>query len=175
MDGFRGRGAGWGWAGPLGRLGAHPQSTSSLFREPVGDVSSEWVSRQSEPHMSLKLENLKQEWALGASVSDPWSWGSRDPVREEEDIPGHAAWEDPAPLCPELIQGGSSGPPTACAPGPETLCLCWDFKEGSAIDAANVRWAWGVLNPTSAPQRHYFANKGPPSQSHGFSRSHEWM
>ena len=175
MDGFRGRGAGWGWAGPLGRLGAHPQSTSSLFREPVGDVSSEWVSRQSEPHMSLKLENLKQEWALGASVSDPWSWGSRDPVREEEDIPGHAAWEDPAPLCPELIQGGSSGPPTACAPGPETLCLCWDFKEGSAIDAANVRWAWGVLNPTSAPQRHYFANKGPPSQSHGFSRSHVQM
>ena len=24
-------------------------------------------------------------------------------------------------------------------------------------------------------QRHYFANKGPPSQSYGFSRSHVWM
>lgn len=123
MDGFRGRGVGWGWAGPLGRLGAHAQSTSSLFREPVGDVSSEWVSRQSEPHMSLKLEDLKQEWVLGASVSDPWSWGSRDPVRDGEDIPGHAAWEDPAPLCPELIQGGSSAPPRHVPQGLRH-CLC---------------------------------------------------
>ena len=24
-------------------------------------------------------------------------------------------------------------------------------------------------------QRHYFANKGPPSQSYGFSRSHVWL
>ena len=24
-------------------------------------------------------------------------------------------------------------------------------------------------------QRHYFANKGPPSQGYGFSRSHVWM
>ena len=24
-------------------------------------------------------------------------------------------------------------------------------------------------------QRHYFANKGPSSQSHGFSSSHVWM
>ena len=24
-------------------------------------------------------------------------------------------------------------------------------------------------------QRHYFANKGPSSQGHGFSRSHLWM
>ena len=24
-------------------------------------------------------------------------------------------------------------------------------------------------------QRHYFANKGPPSQSYGFSCSHVWM
>ena len=24
-------------------------------------------------------------------------------------------------------------------------------------------------------QRHYFANKGPPSQSYGFSSSHVWM
>ena len=24
-------------------------------------------------------------------------------------------------------------------------------------------------------QRHYFANKGPSSQSYGFSRSHVWM
>ena len=24
-------------------------------------------------------------------------------------------------------------------------------------------------------QRHYFANKGPPSQSYRFSTSHEWM
>ena len=24
-------------------------------------------------------------------------------------------------------------------------------------------------------QRHYFANKGPSSQSYGFSSSHEWM
>ena len=24
-------------------------------------------------------------------------------------------------------------------------------------------------------QRHYFANKGPPSQGYGFSSGHEWM
>lgn len=49
---------------------------SFLFREPVGNVSSEWVSRQGKPHTSLELEDLKQERASGASVSDLWSWGS---------------------------------------------------------------------------------------------------
>ena len=86
MDGlkgeFRGRGAGWGWPGSLGCLGAHAQSTSSLFHELVGDALNEWVSRQGEPHVSLELEDLKQEWPSGASVLDPCSSGSRDPVKE---------------------------------------------------------------------------------------------
>ena len=36
----------------------------------------------------------------------------------------------------------------------------------------------GKLWPTkqhTTKQRHYFANKGPPSQSYGFSSSHAWM
>ena len=31
------------------------------------------------------------------------------------------------------------------------------------------------LDSNIKKQRHYFANKGPPSQSYGFSRSHVWM
>ena len=40
-----------------------------------------------------------------------------------------------------------------------------------------VRWKKSYAQPRQhiKKQRHYFANKGPPSQSYGFSSSHIWM
>ena len=35
--------------------------------------------------------------------------------------------------------------------------------------------SWGSLRQQIKKQRHYFANKGPSSQSFGFSSSHVWM
>lgn len=106
---FRGRGAGWGWAGSPGRLEAHAQSTSSLFHEPVGDALSEWVSRQGEPHVSLESEDLKQEWPSGASVLDPCSSGSRDPVKEG--VPQAALLRKTLPPLARAHSGGVLGPP----------------------------------------------------------------
>ena len=37
------------------------------------------------------------------------------------------------------------------------------------------RKAMTNLDSNIKKQRHYFANKGPSSQSHGFSCSHVWM
>ena len=34
---------------------------------------------------------------------------------------------------------------------------------------------WKKSHDPPKQQRHYFANKGPSSQSHGFSSSHVWM
>ena len=36
-------------------------------------------------------------------------------------------------------------------------------------------WSYNQPRQYIKKQRHYFANKGPPSQSYGFSSSHVWM
>ena len=36
-------------------------------------------------------------------------------------------------------------------------------------------WSYNQPRQYSKKQRHFFANKGPPSQSYGFSSSHVWM
>ena len=42
-----------------------------------------------------------------------------------------------------------------------------------------IRWlvlgSRAMTNLDSILKRHYFAHKGPPRQSYGFSRSHAWM
>ena len=40
---------------------------------------------------------------------------------------------------------------------------------------ASWKQSYDQLRPRSKKQRHYFANRGPPSQSYGFSSSHVWM
>ena len=42
-------------------------------------------------------------------------------------------------------------------------------------DACSSEESYNQLRQPIKKQRHYFANKGPSSQSYGFSRSHVWM
>ena len=42
-------------------------------------------------------------------------------------------------------------------------------------DACSIDKSYDQLRQHIKKQRHYFANKGPPSQGYGFSSSHVWM
>ena len=42
-------------------------------------------------------------------------------------------------------------------------------------DACSLEKSYDQPRQHSKKQRHYFANKGLPSQSYGFSSSHVWM
>ena len=42
-------------------------------------------------------------------------------------------------------------------------------------DAALLKKSYDKHRQHIKKQRHYFANKGPPSQGYGFSSSHVWM
>ena len=50
-------------------------------------------------------------------------------------------------------------------------CDSWGRKESDMTERLN----WTELRQHIKKQRHYFANKGPSSQSYGFSSSHVWM
>ena len=61
-----------------------------------------------------------------------------------------------------------------CAPWPSMYLLWWDACS-DILHISNwvvLSYCW-VLNIKK--QRHYFANKGPYSQSYGFSSSYVWM
>ena len=81
----------------------------------------------------------------------------------------------------------ASGPITSWQIDGETMEIVTDFiLEGSKITADGDRsheikmlapWkkSYGQPRQHIEKQRHYFANKGPFSQSYGFSCSHVWM
>ena len=52
-----------------------------------------------------------------------------------------------------------------------------DFDRSHEIKRQLLLWrkAMTYLDSILKKQRHYFVNKGPSSQSYGFSRSHVWM
>ena len=81
----------------------------------------------------------------------------------------------------------ASGPITLWQIDGETMEIVTDFAIwGSKITADGdftheiktlAPWKKSYDQPRQhiKKQRHYFANKGPSSQSYGFSRSHVWM
>ena len=82
----------------------------------------------------------------------------------------------------------ASGPITSWQIGGETMETVRDFIfEGSKITADGdcsheikrcfAPWKKSYDNPRqhTKKKRHYFADKGPSSQSYGFSSSHVWM
>ena len=81
----------------------------------------------------------------------------------------------------------ASGPTTSWQIGGETMETVTDFLFlGSKITADGdcsheikktlAPWKKVMTNPDSTlKSRHYFASKGPSSQSYGFSNDHVWM
>ena len=82
----------------------------------------------------------------------------------------------------------ASGPITSCQIDGETMETVSDFIFGGSKITADGdcsheikrrlllgRKAMTNLNSILKKQRHHFANKGPSSQSYGFSSSHVWM
>ena len=77
----------------------------------------------------------------------------------------------------------SSGPITSWQIDGETMETETDYFGGSKITADGdcsheiTPWKKSYDQPRQyiQKQRHYFANKGPSSQSYGFSSSHVWM
>ena len=81
----------------------------------------------------------------------------------------------------------ASGPMTSWEIDGETMETVSDFILGGSKITADGDYSHKI--ETLAPwkknyekprehikkQRHYFANKGPPSQGYGFSSSHVWM
>ena len=81
----------------------------------------------------------------------------------------------------------ASGPITSWQIGGETVETVTDFTLGGSKITADgdcsheiktlVPWKKSYDQPRQCikKQRYYFANKGPSSQSYGFSSSHVWM
>ena len=80
----------------------------------------------------------------------------------------------------------ASGPITSWQIDGETMEAVTDFILGApkslhmvttAMELKDAPWKKSYDQPREhiKKQRHYFANKGPSSQSYGFSNSHEWM
>ena len=63
----------------------------------------------------------------------------------------------------------------SCACGFQFICPLME-KDRRLMEASWwERLTEGEIGSCSDGQRHYFANKGPSSQSYGFSSSHVWM
>ena len=80
----------------------------------------------------------------------------------------------------------ASGPITSWQTDRETVQTVTDFILGGSKITANgdcshekmlIPWKESYDQPRQhiKKQRHFFANKGPSSQSYGFSSSHVWM
>ena len=79
----------------------------------------------------------------------------------------------------------ASGPITSWQIDGETMGTVTDFiflgskitVDGDCSHEVKDAWKKTCDQPRQhiKKQRHCFANKGPPSQSHGFSSSHVWM
>ena len=82
----------------------------------------------------------------------------------------------------------ASGPITSWQIDGETMATVRDFiflgskipADGDCsheIEKTLASWKKSYDQPRQhfRKQRHYFADKGPPSQSYGFSSSHVWM
>ena len=67
-------------------------------------------------------------------------------------------------------QGWTVKPTHAQAPGPYPLCCMVTGEQGTP---ESHMWETTIL--PDQPAKHYFINKGTPSQSSGFSSSHAWM
>ena len=54
---------------------------------------------------------------------------------------------------------------------------CPHWQQNASCAGAQGLYAQDLVPVTTVikKQRHYFANKGPPSQGYGFSSSHVWM
>ena len=66
------------------------------------------------------------------------------------------------------IHGGNNG-------NSERLFFSWAPKSLQMVIAAMKLKDACFLEENIEKQRHYFAHKGPSSQSYGFSSSHVWM
>ena len=78
----------------------------------------------------------------------------------------------------------ASGPITSCKyMGKQWMTLFWGAPKSLQMETAAMRLkdAYSLKRKYDQPrqhikkQRHYFVNRGPSSQSYGFSSSHVWM
>ena len=69
----------------------------------------------------------------------------------------------------------ASGPITSWQIDGEAVETMSDFILGGSKITADGDCSHEIKRQHIQKQRHYFANKGPSSQSYGFSSSHVWM
>ena len=69
----------------------------------------------------------------------------------------------------------ASGPFTSWKIDGETVETVRDFIFGGSKITADGDCSHEIKKSYDKPRRHYFANKGPSSQSYVFSSSHVWM
>ena len=71
----------------------------------------------------------------------------------------------------------ASSPITSWQVDGETMATLRDFILGGFKISADAPWKKSYDQPRQhiKKQRHYFANKGPSSQSSGLSSGHVWM
>ena len=75
------------------------------------------------------------------------------------------------------IFGEGNGTPLqhSCLENPMDGGAWWAAVRGVAKSRTQLKWLSSSSSQHIKKQRHYFANKGPSSQSYGFSSSHVWM
>ena len=65
---------------------------------------------------------------------------------------------------------GNSGKSGRLYVGGLQVTAAMKFKDACSLEKSHDQPRYHIKK-----ERHYFANKGPSSQSYGFSRSHVWM
>ena len=90
-------------------------------------------------------------------------WGQEEKGTTEDKMAGWHHWLDGRES--EWTPGVGDGQ------GGLACCDSWGHKESDMTERLN----WTDLRQHIKKQRHYFTNKGPPSQSYGFSSRHVWM
>jgi len=118
-------------------------------------LKSSWVQFSSVTQSCLTLCDPMDHTACQASLSNTNSWSPPKPMSIESLMPSnHLILCCPLFLLPSIFPS---------------------IRIFSNESALHFRWPKYWSFSFNISQRHYFINKGPSSQSYGFSSSHVWM
>ena len=139
--------------------------TDDIWAEP-------WMSRS----WSVKIQG-KTLWAEGMADSGSQRWGPswRSRWRKSQgswgllnfwECAAAAAAAKSLQLCPTLWDPRDGSPPGSPVPG---------ILQARTLEWVPISFSNNQPRKHIKKQRHYFANKGSPSQGYGFSSGHVWM
>ena len=113
----------------------------------------------------------EKSWLFGKDFDAGRDWGQEEKGMTEDEMAG---WHHRLDGC-----GFEWTPGVGDGQGGLVCCNSWGCKESDTTEQLNWTELLGRKVMTNLDSilksRDYFANKGPPSQSYGFSNSHVWM